>query len=142
MNISRPFLLLLAILPFIEIALLVRVVGLIGFVPTLGLLLIAGFAGMAIIRRQGMTALLRAQQNLARGELPTRDIVDSGIVVLGGVLLIVPGVLSDLMALPCLIPTLRNRLAVRLIVKLCGVEGPGSHPSRDSVIEGEFRRED
>ena len=142
MNISRPLLLLLAILPFIEIALLARVVGLIGFLPTLGLLLLAGSAGLAIIRQQGMTALLRAQQSMARGELPAQDIVNSGIIVLGGVLLIIPGMLSDLLALPCLLPALRARLADRLLATRFNVVNTGQRSAGESVIEGEYHRED
>ena len=142
MNISRPLLLLLAILPFIEIALLARVVGLIGFLPTLGLLLLAGSAGLAIIRQQGMTALLRAQQSMARGELPAQDIVNSGLIVLGGVLLIIPGVLSDLLALSCLLPALRARLANRLLATRFNVVNTGQRSGGDSVIEGEYHRED
>ena len=85
MNINRPFLAALAILPFLEILLLSRLIGQFGFLLTLGLLLITAVLGMSIIREQGMSALIRSQQSLARGELPTRDVVDSGIAVLGGV---------------------------------------------------------
>ena len=141
MNINRPFLAALAILPFLEILLLSRLIGQFGFLLTLGLLLITAVLGMRIIREQGMSALIRSQQSLARGELPTRDVVDSGIAVLGGVLLIIPGVLSDLLALPCLIPAIRTRLTERLIASR--FSGPrGGEPVRETVIEGEFRRED
>lgn len=142
MNNSRPLIIILAILPFIEIALLARVVGLIGFIPTLGLLLLAGAAGLTIIRQQGMTALLRAQQSMSRGELPAQDIVNSGIIVLGGVLLIIPGVLSDLLALACLLPALRARLANRLLATRFSVASAGRHSTQDSVIEGEYHREE
>jgi UPF0716 protein FxsA len=141
MNINRPFLAALAILPFLEILLLTRLIGQFGFLLTLGLFLITAVLGMSIIREQGMSALIRSQQSLARGELPTRDVVNSGIAVLGGVLLIIPGVLSDLMALPCLIPAIRTRLTERLIASRFSGP-PGSEPVRETVIEGEFRRED
>lgn len=141
MNINRPFLAALAILPFLEILLLSRLIGQFGFLLTLGLLLITAVLGMSIIREQGMSALIRSQQSLARGELPTRDVVDSGIAVLGGVLLIIPGVLSDLLALPCLIPAIRTRLTERLIASR--FSGPsGGEAARERVIEGEYRRED
>jgi len=142
MNIGRPLLLLLALFPFIEIYLLIRLAGGIGFIATLGLLLIAGSAGMAVIRHQGMSALTRVQQALARGELPAREVASSGIATLGGVLLVIPGILSDLLALPCLIPALRLRLADRLIASRFIMPGAPHRPPNDSVIEGEFRRED
>jgi UPF0716 protein FxsA len=142
MNISRPFLLLLGALPFIEILLLIRVIGMVGFIATLGLLLLAAATGMTIIRTQGMSALIRSQQALARGELPAHEVVNSGIAVLGGVLLVIPGFLSDLLALPCLIPPIRGRLAEHLINSRFSVPATQPRPTGDSVIEGEFRRED
>ncbi len=145
MNMSRPFLLLAAALPFIEILALIRLVTALGFLATLAWLLLAAAAGFALIQRQGLSALTRSQQALARGELPTQDVVNSGIAVLGGVLLIVPGPFSDLLALPCLVPATRRRLADRLIAARFAVPGaPGVSPAArpDSVIEGEFRRED
>ena len=142
MNMSRPFLLLFGALPFIEILLLIRVAGMVGFVATLGLLLLAAATGITIIRTQGMSALIRSQQALARGELPTHAVVNSGIAVLGGVLLVIPGFLSDLLALPCLIPPIRSRLAEHLINSRFTVPATQPRPTRDSVIEGEFRRED
>ena len=144
MNISRPFLLILGTLPFLEILLLIRVIGMVGFITTLGMLLLAAATGMTIIRSQGMSALIRSQQALAMGELPTREVVNSGIAVLGGVLLVIPGFLSDLLALPCLIPPIRSHLAERLINSRFSTPafGPRPGPAQDSVIEGEFRRED
>ena len=142
MNMSRPFLLLFGALPFIEILLLIRVAGMVGFVATLGLLLLAAATGITIIRTQGMSALIRSQQALARGELPTHEVVNSGIAVLGGVLLVIPGFLSDVLALPCLIPPIRSRLGEYLINSRFIVPTTPPRSTRDSVIEGEFRRED
>lgn len=133
---------ILAALPLIEIYLLLRLMGSFGFFPTLGLLLLSASAGLAVIRHQGLSALIRAQQSMARGESPEREVVDSGIAVLGGVLLVIPGILSDLLALPCLIPSLRTRLADRLIASRIIVSAGRPRHGNDSVIEGEFRRED
>lgn len=142
MNPSRSFLIILAALPLLEIYLLLRLMGIFGFIPTLGFLLLTASAGLAVIRQQGMSALIRAQQTMTRGELPAREVIDSGIAVLGGVLLVIPGILSDLLALPCLIPALRARLADRLIASRVIVTAGRARPGNDSVIEGEFRRED
>ncbi len=142
MNISRPLLLLLGALPFIEILILIRVIGMVGFMAALGLLLLAGAIGVTIIREQGLSALIRSQQALARGELPAREIANSGITVLGGVLLVIPGFLSDFLALPCLIPPIRTHLAERLISRRFIMPTPQTRSAGDSVIEGEFRRED
>ena len=142
MNTSRSFSFLLTALPFIEIYLLIRLIGVIGFLPTVGWLLLTATLGMMLIRHQGLSALTRAQQALARGELPAREVIDSGIAVLGGVLLVIPGLLSDLFALVCLIPWSRQRLAERLMNSQFSIPGSARRASEDSIIEGEFRRED
>jgi UPF0716 protein FxsA len=142
MNIGRPLLIILAIFPFVEIALLIRLMGAIGFIPTLGLLLISATAGISVIRHQGLSALTRVQQALARGELPAREVANSGIATLGGLLLLIPGILSDILALPCLIPTLRLRLADRLIASRSIMPTSVNRSHEDTVIEGEFRRDD
>jgi UPF0716 protein FxsA len=142
MNIGRPFLIILAIFPFVEIALLIRLMGAIGFIPTLGLLLISATAGISVIRHQGLSALTSVQQALARGELPAREVANSGIATLGGLLLLIPGILSDILALPCLIPTLRLRLADRLIASRSIMPTSVNRSHEDTVIEGEFRRDD
>ena len=54
MNINRPFLAALAILPFLEILLLTRLIGQFGFLLTLGLLLLTAGLGISIIREQGI----------------------------------------------------------------------------------------
>ena len=142
MNTSRSFSFILTALPFIEIYLLIRLIGVIGFLPTIGWLLLTATLGMMLIRHQGLSALTRAQQALARGELPAREVIDSGIAVLGGVLLVIPGLLSDLLALVCLLPWSHQRLAERLMNSQCGIPGSARRSTEDSVIEGEFRRED
>ncbi len=142
MNIGRPLLIILAIFPFVEIALLIRLMGAIGFIPTLGLLLISATAGISVIRHQGLSAMTRVQQALARGELPAREVANSGIATLGGLLLLIPGILSDILALPCLIPTLRLRLADRLIASRSIMPTSVNRSHEDTVIEGEFRRDD
>ena len=142
MNTNRTFSIILAALPFIEIYLLIRFVGWVGFMATLGWLALAAIGGMTIIRHQGLSALTRVQQAMARGELPAQEVINSGIAVLGGVLLVIPGFFSDVLALPCLIPPLRARLADRLIASRIIMPLTPRRSRDDSVIEGEFRRDD
>ena len=144
MNIGRPYFLVLAALPLLEIVLLIRLGALFGFLATLLYVLLGAAVGISLIRYQGMTALLRSQQALARGELPAADVIRTGIGVIGGVLLVIPGPLTDLLSLPCLIPAVRNRLADRLMASRFFTAGLAGEPASapDSIIEGEYRRED
>jgi UPF0716 protein FxsA len=129
-------------LPFVEVYLLFRVGGLIGFLPTLGLLLVAAAAGLSLMQRQGASILIRLQQAMARGELPAREVVNSGMAALAGVLLIIPGFVSDLLALACLMPASRRRLTDYILGKSLIVPPSMSGANGPATLEGEFRRED
>lgn len=143
MNIAQGVLLALLILPILEIYLLVQMGGIIGFLPTLLLLLGAAALGTYLLQTQGWSTWNRLQQSLARGELPTDELVNGAVIVAGGALLLLPGVLSDVAALFCLFPFTRRVIAGWLVKSRLGlgpVKPQGSGGER--VIEGEFRRED
>lgn len=141
MNIARGLLLALLILPVLEIYLLIRLIGALGFVLTLALLLSAAAVGMALLRTQGLSTWMRVQEALARGESPAREVIESGLVAVGGLLLVIPGFVSDLLALCCLIPASRRRLAIFLLGRHPGMQPPAAEADGRLTIEGEFRRE-
>lgn len=139
MNMARALLFVLLVLPVLEIYVLMKLIGAFGFLPTLALLLGAAALGMQLLRSQGWQVGRRIQETLARGEPPTLAVLDGGLLALGGVLLLIPGFLSDLLALVCLIPVTRRRLAAYLSRQLVP---PHAADSGDRLtIEGEFRRE-
>ncbi|MBA3326222.1 MAG: FxsA family protein, partial [Rhodobacteraceae bacterium] len=84
------FLAFLAV-PILEIALFIQVGGLIGLWPTLGLVILAGVAGTALIRAQGLRALPRLRARIEAGEDPSGPLVDSALIVVAGILLLIPG---------------------------------------------------
>lgn len=145
MNIKQWFLIALVGLPILEIYLLIKLFGALGFVLTLALLLGAAGLGMSLLRSQGLTTWLKVQNALARGELPAHEMLESGLVALGGLLLVLPGFASDILALICLIPATRKPLALYLLqhVTILQPGAPaGAAPEGPKTIEGEFRRED
>jgi UPF0716 protein FxsA len=79
------------------------------------------------------------QQSLARGELPAEELVNGAVIVAGGALLLLPGFLSDLAGLLCLIPPTRRLIAAWLVRNRLA---PRSGVEEPRVIEGEFKRED
>lgn len=138
MNIGRLLMAIVIALPFAEIYLLLRFASALGFLTTVALLLLAALSGLSLMQRQGASALMRVQQGLARGELPTREVINSGIVTLAGVLLIIPGFISDLLAVVVLLPPSRRWLTTCLTNRnpnFTAASGP-------TTLEGEFRRED
>ena len=101
---------LLCLLPIAELALLIASARTIGFWWTLLLCVATGVIGTAIARWQGARTLVKAQQALAQGHMPGDAILDGAFVLVGGVLLLTPGFLTDVMGLAFLLPPSRAGL--------------------------------
>jgi len=138
-------------LPFLELAVLIKTGQTIGLWPTLGLLVGAALIGGAIIARQGLSVARRAQEAVAHGRPPVGPVLDGAFMLLAGALLIIPGFITDAMALALLIPPIRRKVArwtVRRLVERAGVRLKGDGPGREAaagetegpIIEGEFVR--
>ena len=109
-------------LPLLEIAGFVVVGRLIGLGPTLLLVIISAVAGMAILRRQGFQALTGLRRRSFSRELPAERFLDTAMVLLAGLLLIVPGFVTDVFALVLLLPFVRRMLAARLASRFVVVD--------------------
>ncbi|MFO7564090.1 MAG: FxsA family protein [Enhygromyxa sp.] len=103
--------LLFTLVPLVEIYLLVQLGGLLGPWPTIGLVALTGLAGAALARREGRRALARYQEALAKAQLPEEGIVSGLLILVGGVMLITPGVLTDIVGLGLMIPPIRRAVS-------------------------------
>jgi UPF0716 protein FxsA len=101
-------LLLFTLVPLAELWLLVKLSGLFGFWTTLAVVLGTGVVGAALARWQGVQALMRLQEELKHGAMPTRSLADGALILVAGVLLITPGVMSDCLGIALLLPPVRS----------------------------------
>lgn len=115
MKIFLRLLALFVVLPAVELALLVQVDRLIGFWPTIGLILATGVIGSYLAKREGMLVWRRFREQLARGGLPQNELLDGVIILVAGALLITPGVLTDVVGFLGLIPF--TRAAIRRLIR-------------------------
>lgn len=151
-------------LPFLELIVLIKLWSSLGFFTTLGMIILAGVIGASVIAQQSSGAFRQALEAAGRGETPHAAVLDGMFLMLAGVLLLIPGVITDVMGLLLLIPPVRQWVAQRTFVSILrnstfesaapdatartssvrdpfGAERrapPGSGP----VIEGEFERLD
>ena len=102
------------IVPLIEIACFILIGNAIGLWPTLALCASTGFVGAWLAKRQGLRTALEAQRALAEGRFPSREILAGACILAGGILLLTPGLLTDLMGLVLLLPPTRALLAAAL----------------------------
>lgn len=141
----RPFPLFAFLLlgfPLIELYLLIELGTLIGALPTVALVVGTALLGAYLLRHQGLSNYRRMQQSLARGEVPAQEMIEGVVILLGAVLLLIPGPITDVLGVLCLIPPLRRRIVAfwlrRLVVEVrMSGRGPGAPGGR--VIEGDSR---
>lgn len=100
--------LLFVLVPLVELVLLLQIGALIGPWPTLALVVTTGVAGAALARSQGLVAFAAVQGRLAQGQLPGPELLDGLAVLVGGALLLTPGVLTDLIGFSLLTPWTRR----------------------------------
>ena len=93
--------------PLIEILLFIEVGGRIGAWPTIGLVVLTAVIGTALLRHQGLATLARARAEMDAERLPVRELFDGVCLLVGGLLLLTPGFLTDAMGFALLIPPLR-----------------------------------
>ena len=110
--------LLFAVVPFVELALLIRLGGWVGFWPTLGLVIASGAVGAFLARTQGARVLNEIRSDLAAGRMPADKLLDGLMILVGGVLLLTPGFLSDLAGMLLLLPFTRSRFKRGLAYRL------------------------
>ncbi len=138
------------VVPLAEIYVLIQVGQIIGpWWTILGLVAIS-VLGAWLIRREwrGTWAALRTA--LSTGRLPDRELVDAGLVVIGGTLLLTPGFVTDTVGFFFLLPVTRpiaRRMLTSLVARRVQVRaarwGPVSRPGANSrVIEGEVVDDD
>lgn len=110
--------LLFVVLPILELVLLIRIGQWVGVVPTVALVLLTGVGGAMLARAEGLRVLFRFQRELASGRLPGQALLDALSVLLGGVLLLTPGVLSDVAGLSLLVPVTRRWIQRKVRARL------------------------
>jgi UPF0716 protein FxsA len=105
--------LMAAALPFLEIAGFVWLGGKLGIALTLVWVIGAMFAGLALLRHTGLQAVGRLRAALAEGREPGHSLIDAACFAAAAILLIIPGFVSDALAVILLLPATRHWLLRR-----------------------------
>ncbi|MFQ2216699.1 FxsA family protein [Aeromonas dhakensis] len=153
--------LLLVGLVVLELTVMIEVGSVIGALPTVGLLILTAVLGSSLVRSEGIKTLFNAQQKMQQGEMPGREVMGGMMLALAGLLLIIPGFVTDFFGILLLQPWLRNKLADKLIGsnqfrmqmggfqsrqqpfdEVPGSDQPGQSQRGGTTIEGEFERKE
>ena len=134
-----PLVLLFIVVPIAELAVVIQVGQEIGVAWTVAILVADSILGAFLMRTQGRVAWRRFNEAVQAGRVPAREVLDGGLVMFGGLLLLTPGFITDFLGLLLLIPPTRalvravlaKRLTQRMVVSMTA---PRTRP--DDVIDG------
>lgn len=146
----RIFFLLFILVPAVEIALFIKIGGMIGVLSTLLLIVMTALLGAGLLRYQGLMTLSRVQEHLQQGRMPAVELVEGMILLICGAFLLTPGFFTDTIGFLMLVPRIRRRVAFWLLVNvLRGFQvhvpaPPDPHAANRTshTIEGKFTRKD
>ena len=138
-----PLFLLFTLMPLLELWLLFQLSGRFGFWTTIAVVLATGMVGAALARWQGWQAMQRIRSEMSHGILPAQAMGDGVMILVAGVLLITPGVITDALGLALLVPPVRT--AVRKLLQLwlakrvrieTTFSSPGFARNDENVVDG------
>jgi UPF0716 protein FxsA len=133
---------LFLVVPFLELYVILEVVGpALGAPLTILLLAADSVIGALLFKSQGRSVWRRFNTALSEGRVPHREVIDGVLVIFGGAFLITPGFLSDIVGALLLIPPTRS-LVRRFLVRRLGRRLVVSAPGRRFDVEGSAREYD
>ncbi|WP_373778126.1 FxsA family protein [Glaesserella sp.] len=95
---------------YCEISLLISVGSAIGVLPLILLMIVISAVGLWLVKLRGLMTIMQIRSEIAQGKIPAQAVTSSIFFAITGVLLIIPGFLSDILALLLLLPITRQLL--------------------------------
>ncbi|MEN8214232.1 MAG: FxsA family protein [Pseudomonadota bacterium] len=144
-----PLLVLLAIfvlIPATELYVLIEVGSEIGALTTIWLVILTALIGGWMVRHQGLNVMFRVRDQLEKGEPPAIEMMEGLLLLIIGILLLLPGFITDTLGFLLLIPPLRRWLILswlkrRGTLTAVNIDIHGSKQDH-YIIEGEYQRDD
>ncbi len=136
--VGKLLLVLFTVVPLLEVVLLTYLGTLLGVWPTIALVLVTGAIGAWLAKQEGLRVWTRWQEALAAGRMPEEGILAGVLVLVGGVLLVTPGVLTDAVGLSLLVPWSRQRIAAAIRTQLerrFSMQGSVQQVVRQQVVQ-------
>lgn len=110
--------LLFTVVPIVELALLIKIGQYIGVSATLAIVILTGISGAFLARSQGLVTLRRIEDEVNRGIMPGEEIFNGVMILCGGMLLLTPGLITDLVGFMALVPFTRRLIKIWLRRKI------------------------
>ena len=120
--------LVFTIVPLLELAILIYLGTIIGALYTILIVVVTGILGAVMTRYQGMVTLSKIRSNIENGIIPANELFDGALILAGGLLLLTPGIITDIIGFALLVPYTRRivkRLSRSLMLRM--IETGGIH---------------
>ena len=156
-----PLLIIFILVPLIELAVLIKVGSYIGVLWTFALIILTAIVGVQLLRAQGLSTLIRAQDKLQQGSIPAQELAEGFLLAFAGALMLTPGFVTDAFGFALLLPVVRASLVdsvLKILKPRMSMRGtftqtdysadqrqqrpPVQREGDHDVIEGDYRRED
>jgi len=102
--------LIFAVIPLIELGILIKIGSHIGAINTISLVLLTAAIGAYMVKMEGIGVLTRIQQNMQDGQFPAEELINGAMILVAGALLLTPGIVTDVIGFLMVIPVSRNAL--------------------------------
>jgi len=126
------------IIPAAELWVLFQVSERIGFLETIWLIIITGVVGAAMSKREGVKVIHELKESIRKGQPPGNSVIEGILVLIGGLLLITPGIMTDIFGFSLIFPFTRKRLAP-LIQKATSQSMQMNTANGDSINFGQMQ---
>ncbi|MCK3655498.1 hypothetical protein A4G19_06965 [Pasteurellaceae bacterium Macca] len=129
---------------YCEISLLVSVGSAIGVLPLMLLMIGISVVGLWLIKLQGIMTVMQIRSQLSQGQIPTQAVSSAFFFALAGVLLFIPGFLSDILALLLVFPFTRQilqKFALRFFASKMKFTTFQQQSNHNTTFEAEFERQ-
>ena len=117
---------LFTVVPTFELYLLFAVADQIGGLETIYLVIVTGIVGASMAKREGLSVIRQIQEGAINGEPPADKLVEGLMVLVGGILLVTPGIMTDAFGLSLILPWSRRLLVgvvKRFVLSRMNIEG-------------------
>lgn len=108
---------LFLLLPFLDLYLLIELTSYIGFPATLALIIATGLIGAFVVKREGKNVLVKLQRSVSAQEI-SRNLLEGILLAIGGLMLLSPGLITDLIGFMMVIQPTRERIMLKIASKL------------------------
>ena len=121
-------LLIFIVTPLVELAILIELGRRFGTWHTIGIIVLTGLIGASLAKTQGLKVYRNLTESLHNGELPHNHLIEALVLLVGGALLITPGVLTDIVGFVLVLPWTRRQVGeqVKLQFRKRLIYGGGS----------------